>query len=40
MKDIFWFCAGVVVGVFLPLPYADQVRGWSLKLWTYIMGLI
>jgi hypothetical protein len=40
MKDIVYFCVGVVVGVFLPLPYADQVRAWLLKLWTYISGLI
>jgi hypothetical protein len=37
MKSIFWLCIGIVVGVFLPIPYADQVRAFILNLLEKIM---
>jgi|WetSurSiteA1Bulk_404760.scaffolds.fasta_scaffold01663_10 hypothetical protein len=40
MKSIFWLCVGIVIGVFLPIPYADQVRAWVLKIWSSVSGIM
>jgi len=33
MKSLFWFCVGVVVGLFMPTPYGNEIRTWLLNTW-------
>lgn len=36
--SILWLCIGIVIGIFIPGPFNNVVRGWLSNLWSKITG--
>ena len=31
--SIVWLCIGIVIGLFIPGPFNNIIRGWLVSLW-------
>lgn len=36
MTEIFWFCLGIIIGLFIPGPYNETIKKGLISIWKKI----
>lgn len=35
---LFWLLLGFLIGLFVPTPFSEQIKGWLKSLWDKVSG--